>query len=337
MTKTKKEKKPFCAMLNPTTCKDCGQMCDALDHIIKSMPDTVFYRRNLVSDTYDYVCPTCQQIFGIAPQEFCKMKIAEVREHIIHPDDRLRLQDSITHLFLNNGDNENTKVAIEYRIKCRDGNYRWISDLIGVCSDEKGVPVAMIGCARDISETVRLRDALAICEQRFNNLYNYAKVALFCGSTNDGRLLECNELFAWCLGFHSPQECKESFSFDKNIVDPNDYDKFIRDIRDSKVLHNREIRLRRKDGGSCWMSNSIFLCDTDYFDAVACDITALKVLTESEVGVLKLLLAGLSNKEIAARLKRSRRTVEQHRASIMQKLNAKNIVDLAMHYLIMMF
>jgi FixJ family two-component response regulator len=53
-----------------------------------------------------------------------------------------------------------------------------------------------------------------------------------------------------------------------------------------------------------------------------------KSLTESEKKVLKLVLDGKSNREIAGLLSRSVRTVEVHRAHIMHKLGVDNLVDL---------
>jgi len=55
---------------------------------------------------------------------------------------------------------------------------------------------------------------------------------------------------------------------------------------------------------------------------------AHKKLTPVELKVLKLLVAGKSNKEIAHLLNRSIRTVEDHRSHIMSKLGVTNIVDL---------
>ena len=51
-------------------------------------------------------------------------------------------------------------------------------------------------------------------------------------------------------------------------------------------------------------------------------------LTSREREILKLIADGLSNKEVAARLAISVRTVENHRASIMRKLDLKSVVDL---------
>ena len=51
-------------------------------------------------------------------------------------------------------------------------------------------------------------------------------------------------------------------------------------------------------------------------------------LTQGEERVLKLVLDGKSNKEIADLLNRSRRTIEVHRARVMRKLGADSLVDL---------
>jgi DNA-binding NarL/FixJ family response regulator len=60
---------------------------------------------------------------------------------------------------------------------------------------------------------------------------------------------------------------------------------------------------------------------------------ALPALTEREREILQLVAEGKSNKEIAARLVISIKTVETHRAAIMRKLGVNSVVDLV-HYAI---
>lgn len=52
-------------------------------------------------------------------------------------------------------------------------------------------------------------------------------------------------------------------------------------------------------------------------------------LTKRETQILKLVLQGLSNKEIGENLSISRRTAEVHRFNLMKKLDVKNLMDLA--------
>ena len=51
-------------------------------------------------------------------------------------------------------------------------------------------------------------------------------------------------------------------------------------------------------------------------------------LTRTETRVLMLILAGRSNKEIATALNRSKRTVETHRARIMEKFGVDSLIEL---------
>lgn len=53
-----------------------------------------------------------------------------------------------------------------------------------------------------------------------------------------------------------------------------------------------------------------------------------KPLTKIEMKVLKLIVEGKTNKEIANLLNRHVRTIEEHRKNIMRKLNVHNVVEL---------
>jgi len=58
------------------------------------------------------------------------------------------------------------------------------------------------------------------------------------------------------------------------------------------------------------------------------DSSAGQTLTRAEKKVLKLILDGKGNKEIAYKLQRSLRMVEMHRSHIMHKFGVDNVVDL---------
>lgn len=52
-------------------------------------------------------------------------------------------------------------------------------------------------------------------------------------------------------------------------------------------------------------------------------------LTKRETEILKLILAGQTNKKIAQKLFRSERTIEYHRHRLMNKVGARTAADLA--------
>jgi FixJ family two-component response regulator len=53
-----------------------------------------------------------------------------------------------------------------------------------------------------------------------------------------------------------------------------------------------------------------------------------KKLSKKELAILRLILQGSSNKEMAQILHRSIRTIEDHRCHLMRKLDVENVVDL---------
>lgn len=60
----------------------------------------------------------------------------------------------------------------------------------------------------------------------------------------------------------------------------------------------------------------------------AAPLEADSVLTKREKGILKLIVDGLNNREIADQLKISIRTIETHRSNIMKKMQVKNAIEL---------
>ena len=57
-------------------------------------------------------------------------------------------------------------------------------------------------------------------------------------------------------------------------------------------------------------------------------VEAVQILSSREIEVVQLVASGLSSKEIAARLDLSVRTVEKHRANIMEKIGVREVASL---------
>jgi DNA-binding NarL/FixJ family response regulator len=66
-------------------------------------------------------------------------------------------------------------------------------------------------------------------------------------------------------------------------------------------------------------------------DDTAVDLVRDEELTDAEWRVAEAVARGLSNKEIAAELKLSLRTIEGHISRILDKKNLSNRVELALH------
>jgi DNA-binding NarL/FixJ family response regulator len=66
-------------------------------------------------------------------------------------------------------------------------------------------------------------------------------------------------------------------------------------------------------------------------DDAAIELVRDEELTDAEWRVAEAVARGLSNKEIAAELKLSLRTIEGHISRILDKKNLSNRVELALH------
>lgn len=69
--------------------------------------------------------------------------------------------------------------------------------------------------------------------------------------------------------------------------------------------------------------------DADFLvERIFCGIDEQPSLTPRETEILRLIISGKTNKEIAQTINRVERTVEYHRNHLMRKLNAHSIADL---------
>ena len=81
----------------------------------------------------------------------------------VHPDDAEAYRDALRECFRGKTD----KVACEYRIKARDGNYRWVEDHGLPIRDAAGRAIRLVGCVSDVSKRRSMEEALRNSEQRY--------------------------------------------------------------------------------------------------------------------------------------------------------------------------
>ncbi|XTZ10246.1 MAG: PAS domain-containing protein, partial [cyanobacterium endosymbiont of Rhopalodia yunnanensis] len=67
---------------------------------------------------------------------------------LLHPQDRERVMDTVqAHL-----ERQTSHYAVEFRLKCKDGTYKWILSRGQALWDQQGNPIRMIGTHSNISE-----------------------------------------------------------------------------------------------------------------------------------------------------------------------------------------
>jgi PAS domain S-box-containing protein len=121
------------------------------------------YRRNLQTDRYDYMSLAVEQITGFSVQEMNAMSINEVLDRV-HPDDRPLVAVELAQAF------DKGLGTLEYRFKCKNGQYRWFADHFKVIKDHNGKPLFSGGIVRDITENKQAEEALIRSEKRFRTL-----------------------------------------------------------------------------------------------------------------------------------------------------------------------
>jgi PAS domain S-box-containing protein len=117
---------------------------------------------DLVAGT-TFTSPRWMEILGYEPHEEV-FSANEKWEDLIHPEDRQRVLDFVAH-YLASGEGA---MEHEYRMRHRDGTYRWIQARSQAIWDETGRPVRLVGSHADITESKEALAELKASQARFS-------------------------------------------------------------------------------------------------------------------------------------------------------------------------
>jgi PAS domain S-box-containing protein len=182
---------------------------------------------------------------------------------------------------------------------------------------------------RDLSDQKEMERQIAESEKRYRELYNHSPIALYQTQINDGKLLEFNRALVELLGYDSKEDYLATNSSLSSYVHSDDRTDLLKKLEKEKRVEGFQFQLKRKNGEHIWIEMTAEMFpEQGYMEGAMQDITASKVLTPTERKILRLVVEGMGNKQVAITLGCSVRTIEDHRSHIMQKLNVDNLPDL---------
>lgn len=182
---------------------------------------------------------------------------AEIRQHVsiweslMHPDDKDRVMNVLKMHF----EDENIEYKEEYRMKCKNGKWKWIFAAGKVVErDKEGKPARMTGVIIDIAEQKLAEEKMRVTEQNLQNTFDISPSIIAKANINTGCFIEGNQAVTRILGY----SIKEFTSIPyMELIHPDNREQAVNDISNQasdKAMISFENKFLCKDGSYIWMS-----------------------------------------------------------------------------------
>ena len=115
-----------------------------LEHLITYSP-AIIYSANPKDVSYEiyYISDNVKGFLGYDPKEIVDDR--EFWKKHLHLDDSVWVFSEYRKLY------KEGELVTKYRLKCKDGEYKWVRDEMRLVTDEKGGPLEIVGCWADIT------------------------------------------------------------------------------------------------------------------------------------------------------------------------------------------
>jgi diguanylate cyclase (GGDEF)-like protein/PAS domain S-box-containing protein len=234
--------------------------------------------------------------YGYSREEFHRMTLADIRP----AEDVAVMQQALRSL-------EERVGPRQFRHRRKNGEI--LDAEVSSAEFVSGGRRARMVIAHDVTERKRAEQELRDSEQRYRVLFEERKASearyrlLFernlagvYRTTVDGRILECNDACARIFGYDGREEFLTQRAGDC-YFDSEDRARLLQMLRDQGQLNNVEVRLRRRDGSTVWVLESVALLDGNVLEGTIIDITDRKHAQEQmEYQAYHDALTGLPNR-----------------------------------------
>ncbi len=212
-------------------------------------------------------------------------------EERVYVDDKARVyEEIIKHLY-----GETQQYVSEYRIKCKDGTYKWILDRGQISSRAaNGFPLRMLGTHTDITERKRMEEALRESEQRYRSVITVMAEGIVL-QQSDGRITACNDSAEKILGLTADQmmgrtsiDPRWRVIHEDGTSFPQETHPAIVTLRTGQPQSHVIMGVHKPDGSLTWISiNSqpLFESDESKPSAVVASLTDITVGKQAQIAL----------------------------------------------------
>jgi diguanylate cyclase (GGDEF)-like protein/PAS domain S-box-containing protein len=214
--------------------------------------DGMVYRCRIDGEwTMELVSDGCLGLTGYRPAELVEGSRISF-ENIRHPEDRARVRAEIKAAV-----REKRRYEVEYRIQCRDGEFKWVSERGAGIRNKSGDGARLEGIVENVTERKLSTQALQQAERNFRSIFENATEGIF-QTSPDGRYLNVNPALARLYGYTTPAELISSIGDIQHQVytDRARRREFMRLLRESGAVTNFVSEVKRKDGHHIWISEN---------------------------------------------------------------------------------
>jgi PAS domain S-box-containing protein len=259
-----------------------------LESILNSLQDVVW---SVAVNTGEllYLNPMAQTVYGRPTKEFFANPALWL--DIVHPEDRQRAVNSWQQL-LKTGSKD-----MECRIVWPSGEVRWLRDRAWVVRDGNGKPVRIDGLTTDITQRVRMEEALRVqtahatsLQARLQHLLSSSPVAIYSASASGDFATNFISASVTAMLGYQPRQFTEDASFWASHIHPEDAAGVLAALSEivERECHTFDYRFLHANGTYRWVRDSVRLIRDGNgnpleFVGSRADITAQKQ-AEEEIG-----------------------------------------------------
>ncbi len=171
----------------------------------------------------------------------------------VHPEDRRRTETALTEAVTAG------RSTVEYRIRHKDGTYRWVEDNQRLVRDAEGNPSEIVGVWIDITERKRTESELIASEERFRQMADTIDEVFWMTDPQKQQMLYVSPAYEIIWGRSCDSLYRNALTWVESIHQ-GDRERILNSARtnQSSGRYNETYRIVRPDGTARWIHDRAF-------------------------------------------------------------------------------